>query len=101
MEEEVFWGEVRRWRRYFFLTWIGWLVVGFPLWRFYALILPAENPMVAGTAALFTWAAFWQWVVWRLRSIRCYRCGAKAIAHPYFFMKDARCQNCGVAYRKT
>jgi hypothetical protein len=96
-----FWAETRRRRNQFFLTWIGWLIVGFPLWGIWYLILRLlgiDDPMVSGTAALFTWGAFWFCVGYRFRQLRCFRCGEKVFSHPYFFIAHAQCKNCGVRY---
>jgi hypothetical protein len=98
VEPAQFWSTVRTRRNQFFLVWIGWLFVGGPLWWLYSLVLPAKYPMIAGTAALLTWGAFWSWVARRLTNLRCYRCGEKAFSHPYFFMSDAKCKNCGASY---
>jgi hypothetical protein len=101
MDALTFWAETRRRRNQFFLTWVGWLVVGLPLWGIWHLIfrmLGVNDLQVSGTAALFTWGVFWFWVGHRLRQLRCYRCGEQAFSHPYFFMKDARFKNCGAKY---
>lgn len=101
MQAAEFWDEVRRRRNQFFLTWIGWLFVGFPLVWIYSLIFPTKDELVPGVAALLTWGAFWFWVGRRLTQLRCFRCGEPAFRNPYFFMKDAKCQSCGVSYRGT
>ena len=100
MEAQELWAEARRRRNHFFLTWVGWLVVGLPLWGFYSLILPSDNPIVSGTTALFTWGALWWWVALRLKKPKCFRCGQTAFPHPCFFMRHAKCANCGVSYAK-
>ena len=92
MQPQEFRAEARRRRNHFFLTWIGWLVVGFPLWGIYSLILPSDDPMVPGTAALFTWGAFWWWVMSRVKKLRCFRCGRPAFPRPFFFMRHAKCE---------
>lgn len=95
MQPEEFWHEVQRRRNAFFLVWVGWLVVGFPLWGFYSWIFGATDSMVAGVAALLTWGAFWKWTELRLTRMPCFRCGQAAFSHPYFFMRHAKCKNCG------
>ena len=96
-----FWAEARRRRNHFFLTWIGWLVVGFPLLGVWSLIFGlfgVKDLRASGAAALFTWFAFFLWVGQRLRKLRCFRCGERAFPKPYFFMSHAKCKNCGVKY---
>jgi hypothetical protein len=96
-----FWEETRRRRNHFYLTWVGWLVVGFPLLFIYSWILPTDNPQIPMLAALGTWGIFWWWVGHRLTQLKCFNCGEQAFTHPYFFMKHAKCRNCGVRYRDT
>ncbi len=93
-----FWREVRRRRNHFFLTGVAWLVAGFPLLGLWRLILPTDDLRVSGAAALFTWGAFWWWVKSRLTGLNCYSCGRQAFRHPFFFMRDAKCQCCGASF---
>jgi len=97
----IFWAEVKRRHRLFFVIWVGWLVVGFPLWGLFALIFRADNPMVPGVAALLTWGAVWYWSMWHLTSMRCFHCGKRAFDHALFFLRHARCSNCGTPYTAT
>lgn len=96
-----FWDEARPRRNLFFLVWVLWLVVGPILWWLYSLVISAQDPMVAGTAALFTWGAFWWWTAWRVTQLKCPRCGKRALSSPYFFMSHACCKNCGLTYVGT
>lgn len=101
LEASLFWEEVRKRRNHCFLAAASWLVLGLPLVLLYSTMLPAATPsIVPGTAALVTWCAFSWWVGNRLAAIRCFRCGKQAFAHALFFMRHARCKNCGVAYER-
>lgn len=92
----VFWAEVRRRRNHFFLVWVGWLVAGPALYLMYSRILPARIEPAAAFLALGTWMAFWSYIMRRLTSMKCFACGQYAIAHPFFFMRHAKCASCGV-----
>jgi hypothetical protein len=92
-----FWAEAKRRRNHFFLTWIGWLPAAAVLIPLYMWLLP-DTPGWQNFAmfmALATWFAFWYWVARRLSLMRCYNCGKQAFSTPYFFMRHAKCQNCG------
>jgi hypothetical protein len=97
MNEREFWEEVRRRRNHVFLWWVGWLPFG--------LIGMMTSEAIfgrfgAGTAwvLLFVWFVGWRMIEKRLKTLRCPRCGGLAIMHPFFFMKDAKCQECGLAF---
>ena len=93
----AFWSEVRRRRDVFFLALIGWLPAGVVIMLLSTWLLPNTSAWlnVAGFLAVFGWGAFSFWVGRRVTLMRCYRCGAQAFSHAYFFMRDAKCQNCG------
>ncbi len=95
-ENAEFWKETERRRNLFFITWIGWLLAGPVLMVFYRWFLNPDHKDLAGMAALFTWGVFWYWTYFNLRRMRCPECGEKAFIHPFFFMRHARCQSCGV-----
>jgi len=97
VEKFDFWCEVERRRNVFYYVWAGWLIAGFPLTWLYELIIGSDDPMVAMSAALYTWFAIWMWTLFRLTRIRCIRCDKTAISHPFFFMKRAKCKSCGFA----
>ena len=105
MDEAQFWSETRRRRNLFFLVTIGWLIYGIPLWLFYSwvlsLVFPTADSMVSGVAALITWMAAGNWASQRVTTLQCFKCGQKAFSNPFFFMKDAKCQSCGVSCRDT
>jgi|SRR5687767_7654815 len=92
-----FWSEVRRRRDHFFLAVIGWLPAGVVIMLLATWLLPNRSGWqgAAGFLAIFGWGAFSFWVGRKLTLMRCYRCGAQAFSHGYFFMRDAKCQNCG------
>jgi len=94
LSDQAFWALVRRRRNHFFWTAFAWPVAGIVLMIFYSWILPDS---FAPFAALGTWIAFWWWVGRRLTAMKCFQCGKQAFAHPYFFMRHAKCQRCGVA----
>ncbi len=96
---EEFWAEVKRRRQVYFLTWIGWLVVGLPLWKLYSFVIPAKNPMVSGCAALVTWFGVWSWTRYRVTSMTCFNCGHQALDRVPLFMRRARCSHCGTPYK--
>jgi len=96
MSSLVFWYEVRRRRNHFFLVWVGWLVAGPLLYFLYSGILPSRLESVAPFLALGTWMAFWYYIMRRLTSMKCFACGNRGIAHPFFFMQHAQCVSCGI-----
>ena len=101
IESSQFWEEVRRRRNHCFLAAASWLVLGLPLVLLYSAVLPASTPKVIPvTAALATWAALSWWVGNRLAALRCIRCRKQAFTHALFFMRDAKCKSCGVAYER-
>ena len=91
-----FWNEAERRRNHFFLVWVGWLVAGPILFWLFNSILPRQADAAAPFLALGTWGGFWYYVSRRLTSMKCYTCGNKAFAHPYFFMRHAKCFSCGI-----
>ena len=101
MDSTQFWNEARRRRNIFFLIGAGWLLGGFPLFFFYERFLPSSPLPVAGFAAIFTWMAVMSWAALSVTNLRCFRCGGQAFSNPYFFMKDAKCQSCGVSFGGT
>jgi predicted RNA-binding Zn-ribbon protein involved in translation (DUF1610 family) len=96
--EQQFWDDVRRKRDFFFIWWIAWIPAGFIgvalLKHFFG-----DSPSY-GFGLLVLWFIGWQIILARLKAVRCPRCGNRAIAHPLFFMKDARCKSCGLAFAK-
>jgi rubredoxin len=80
------------------MWWIGWPPIGFILLGLYQGFFGHEAPANVGFSLFIAWAAIWYWTVWRLKQLRCPRCGEKAIASPLFFMRDVKCKNCGLAY---
>jgi hypothetical protein len=92
----AFWDQVRRRRNHFFFVWVGWLVAGPVLFLTYSSILPASLESAALFLALGTWMAFWYYIMRRLTTMKCFACGNTCIAHPFFFMRHAKCASCGV-----
>jgi hypothetical protein len=95
MDDTTFWQEVRRRRNRFFLWWVGWLPVGAVFTLLYQSLFNHEPPLLVGFGLLFGWAAIWIMTMRKLTSLACPRCGKPAIAHPLFFMHDAKCRHCG------
>lgn len=99
MEISEFWKAVKRWRMLFFLWWIGWPPLGAGSMIVYRSVTGHEPPEAISFAQLFAWVIVWNLIAKQLRSLPCPRCGQPAIRQPYFFMRDAKCQHCGLAYR--
>lgn len=93
---ENFWREAGVRRNLFFAVWVGWLVASPCLIWFYSAIFPGLDFIVRAFAALATWGAVWIWTSLRIRQMKCFRCGQQAFSGPYFFMRHAKCRNCGV-----
>lgn len=94
MDAPEFWSEVRKRRNHFGFAFLGWLPFGVVCGGLaYAMRLPG---IVSGPLILSLWYLLWIGLARRLKALRCPRCDSPAIAHPYFFMKDARCQCCGL-----
>jgi len=100
-EANEFWAEAKKRRNLFLLTWVGWLVVGFPLWWLYSLVIPSDDPMAPGLAALGTWFAFWIWTAWRVSSMKCFNCGGKAFDSVFILSKRSRCKTCGIPFHQA
>ncbi len=96
-----FWSEVRRWRRYFFVWWICWPIAGISTLSLVDAILGEEPPLAVGLVLMIAWAIIWVRILGRLKSLSCPACGKPAIEHPYFFMRHARCQWCGLRYQPS
>jgi hypothetical protein len=95
-DEATFWKEVKLRRNIFFATWVGWLIAGPCLIWSYSHIFPSLDFQVRGFAALATWGAIWIWTSIRIKQLRCFKCGQQAFTTPYFFMRHAKCRNCGI-----
>jgi uncharacterized Zn-finger protein len=98
---KFFWTEVRRWRRYFFVWWICWPLAGISALLLIGAVLGKEPPFPVAVALLIAWSIVWGRILSRLKSLSCPSCGEPAIQHPYFFMRDAKCQHCGLRYRSA
>jgi hypothetical protein len=96
MDAAFFWNEAKTRRNLCFASWYGWLLAGPLLFWIYSQILPTSEDRAPGLMAEGTWIVFFLWAHARLRRLRCFRCGEQAFSHPLFFMKDAKCRNCGV-----
>ena len=93
-----FWAQVRRRRNQFFLWWFGWPVAGMVVAIGYESVVKAEAPNWLMIGLFCVWSAVWVLLARRLSQLRCPRCDAAAIGHPYFFMRHARCRHCGLSY---
>jgi hypothetical protein len=96
MDDTTFWKQVRQRRNLFFLCWVGWLPVGGMVIGLYSLIFGHEAPDSVGFSLFYFYGAIWFWTAIRLKLLRCPRCHKRAIAHPFFFMQDAKCKCCGL-----
>ena len=95
MDERAFWLSVRRRRRLFFLWWVGWLP--FSLISFVSLntFIPGAD-FVIGSVVLSAWYIVWLYIAGSIRKLVCPSCGKPAIRGPFFFMRHAACQHCGL-----
>lgn len=93
---EIFWKETKKRRNILFAVFFGWLVAGPILVTIYSLIFPGMPKNIIAISALLTWAVVILWAQIRFKQLRCFRCGEQAFSNPLFFMKDAKCRNCGV-----
>jgi len=50
-------------------------------------------------ALLMAWYLVGLYLQHRLLVVICPKCKQRALAHGFFFMRDAKCQHCGFAYR--
>lgn len=55
-----------------------------------------EGGDITPWVALLTWFIPWIYLARSLTKLPCPRCGKPAIAHPFFFMRHAACQRCGL-----
>jgi hypothetical protein len=86
MNDVTFWEKVRKRRNLFYLWWLGFLPIG---------VFFLGAPATAGDLFFYIWGAVWLWTLWRLKQLRCPRCGKPAIGNPFFFMDSAFCKHCG------
>ena len=101
MTSTEFWKLVQRRRNHFYFVWMGWLVAAPILIALYSRIPIIGQSSYITFLALGTWGAFWFYIYSRLLNLLCYKCGEKAISHAMFFMKHAKCKNCGVIPNET
>ena len=47
---------------------------------------------------LILWGIGWHFTARHLSKLLCPSCGRPAIPGPYFFMRHAQCQHCGLSY---
>lgn len=99
MTDFEFWREVRKRRNQVFLCWAAWIPFGVAV-VLLATALFGRNGAYAAYLALVVWSATCYWFVRRLGKLSCPRCEGPAIKHPFFFMRDAECQCCGLNRKK-
>ena len=99
LDAAEFWSEVRRRRNWFFLAGPSWLVLGPLLAYVYSVVLRTDSWRF--DAALVSWMALMWWLQKRVTDLLCYRCGRRAFVHAFFFMRHAKCGNCGATYLET
>ena len=89
MDSYIFWNEVKRWKKLFFLSWLAWPFIGLASILTYASIVGNEPPFVFSVALIVIWFVGWSRILKRLLALRCPACGQPAIKHPFFY---ASCQ---------
>jgi hypothetical protein len=94
-----FWNEAKKRRNQCFYSFLGWLIAGPILVTIYSYLFSGISKQIPPIAALLTWGSVIFWVQFRFRQLRCFRCGEQAFSSPIFFMKDAKCRNCGVTQK--
>lgn len=97
-QEDEFWKQVYQKRNWFFLWWIGWLPFGLIGLTILGSIFK-QGSIFYIFILLTIWWLGWNLVERQLKSLLCPRCGKPAIGNAGFFMKDAQCQHCGLAYK--
>ena len=95
MDAAAFWTEVRKRKNQFFLAAPSWLVIG-P-----ALLAVLPTNLLSGYVVIFTWMGLMWWLQERVTELRCFHCGKQAFGNAFFFMRHAKCRNCGIAYVST
>ena len=95
--DSSFWKDVRQKRNLHFIWWLAWIPAAVSFLVVYKLIF-GSHPGNWIFAFLLAWYISWLFTSFRLASIRCSRCNEKAISHALFFMKHAKCKNCGYSY---
>ena len=98
MNVDEFWNQVRQRRRHFFLWWVSWPFVGLAAAIAFRSATGSEVPSGLMILLMVCWAAGWVAISRRLTRLKCPACQKPAIGTPYFFMRHARCQHCGLAY---
>ncbi len=98
MTDTEFWDEVRRRRNHFFLWWIGWPIGGMAAVGILTAIMHHEPTFPIMIGVMFAWYIARLLLVRRLKSLSCPNCSKLAIANPYFTMRHAKCQHCGLQY---
>ena len=93
-----FWAQVRRRRNYFFAWWMGWPVASMDVAIGYERTASVEAPEWLMVGLFAVWFGTWLLVQRRVAALQCPRCSQPAIRHPFFFMRNARCRNCGLSY---
>jgi len=56
-------------------------------------VLPSFTPLVI-------WGVPWIYIAFSFRKFKCPKCEERAFEHIMFFMKDAKCVNCGYSYEE-
>jgi len=92
-----FLAEARRRRNIFFLWWLSWVPAGSAATLFSVWLL-GEKGGYLGFLWLVVWFVAWHKIARRLKNLACPCCGKPAFAHPYFLLRHARCNTCGVRY---
>jgi ribosomal protein L37E len=93
-----FWRDVLRRRNAFFGLWLGWPIASGIILMTFGSVLGFGAPEWFATLLLAIWFLVWLRISRLVTSMACPSCGKEAFAHPFFFMRHAKCQHCGYSY---
>ena len=96
METDRFWHEVRVRRNAVYGWWAAWIPVSLLLAAIYRQLMQQEPTPTIAWSGLIGWAVLSHFVIRRLATLPCPRCGRPAVPHVFFRMKKVQCQFCGL-----
>lgn len=96
MDTKTFWQEIRLRRDAVYGWWLAWIPVSITLAWLYRQMTHQEPDTAVAWTALIGWAVLSHFVIRRLSTLPCPRCGKPAVPHIFFRMQNAQCQFCGL-----